>query len=112
MSLRTCDDRSKRDCEYYWLWHAEDENRQAAEAERDRLREELATTVEVARRAYRCAQHLAIMHRRENRIMEGAEGELAAITRVATAAGINLMPPPEEDARADEGEEEQDAQAG
>lgn len=38
---------------------------------------------QTARRSYRCAQHLAIMHRRENRVMEGAEGELEAIRREA-----------------------------
>lgn len=47
------------------------------------LRAQLEAAQEIARRAYRCAQHLAIMHRREGRAMEGATGELETIRREA-----------------------------
>lgn len=64
-----------------------------AETERDDARQ-------IARQLHRVAQHLAIMHRRENRVMEGAEGEIARLVKLA---GSWLT---EEDERAEDAEGE------
>jgi hypothetical protein len=53
------------------------------EGNAETLTQELKRAQEIARGFCRCAQHLAIMHRRENRAMVGAEEQIARLRLLA-----------------------------